>query len=266
MDQCQRRCFEFEMGCRNEIRQQSQQLAELGQLVAELLARPRLEPKGALAAAQAHTRLDQQDLLVEQLDARLWALAEGQARLEKQSSAGASDSCKCCENTTLLPPTTEDLRSRAKRHLAQTAQCRQDYEDIVSGQVRYSIEATRATAAEARGQVVCDMAAASESVALPLDFSNALEALEVRLNTTCTGLERRCDALQSVVDLHLQKACNWLPAVEERVEKLAAQCQDGVMRTEAQEMQFRGLRSEHDASCRRLLVLADQVAGLVDLP
>jgi len=288
------RCFEFETDCRKELMQQGQQLVELDQVVAKLLSRPCVaNTKGTMPSMQVQSRLDEQGVLLEQLDARIWAVAEGQTRLENQAKTpGCGEGERVekvkfdlvSEGVSKLQSSTEKhgkelRRVRAQLDLLSLIQSRRTPGDMPAGTFSEAMarevdapsesrltETSLATAAKADTTAAADRqcSAAGIPLAIPGNFSDVVQRLEVRLDAACAGITQRCDELQKVVDQHLQKACDWLPAVEGRVEQLAAQCQDCIMRTEAQEMQTRGLRAEHDASCRQLLVLADQVACMVE--
>jgi hypothetical protein len=281
---------------REQLNRQAQQLAELGQAVAEMLARPRRESGASQTRAARtldeamQTRLEQQSLLVEQMEARVWAIAEGQTRLEQQVATVATVGKEHGERgekgkfalaaaeisklqarldeqdqefnkmqAELKTLWSKSLAQQPKRATAQPAAVT----DIHNAAPSIMLTPETVALAQSRTHGV-EECALSETVDFSCHLSAAMQRLEVRLEASCAGVSKRCDALQRSIDQQLQKACDWLPGVEERVKNLAAQCQDSIMRTEAQELQLGSLRAEHDASCRRLLVLADHISSLTE--
>lgn len=226
---------------------------------------------------QLQSRVEDQDALLEQLDARVWAVSEAQTCLEKQASSGSLDCHERLERATFALAATEisELQAREEVHRNELRrvqaelkmlQCRILSKDLPAGLDSEPMvpEIPLATAAAAGLTTASRQNATSTPLVLPESFSNAVQSLEVRLNASCIEYSRRCDELENAVDMHLLKACDWRPAVDQRIEKMAALAQDCIMRTEALEVQIRSLRGDHDASCRRFLVLADQVASIAE--
>jgi hypothetical protein len=261
-------------GCREQMNQHAQQLAELGQAVAGLFARPhRHDASGASSVQQMQSQLEQQGTLLECLDARLWALAEARTCHEEKKFDFSCDGNDFLEKAELVATEFPKLQARMEAHGQEfhkvwaslklllpppNSNCVEG--NIVTVQGSCEIDASCKLALPG----ACHDHAANNKLVLPQEFSAAVQQIELRFHGMCADVIGRCDGLQKIVDQHLQKACDWLPAVEGRVEKLAAQVQDCILRIDAQQLETRGLRAEHDASCRQLVMLADQVACLLE--
>lgn len=76
-------------------------------------------------------------------------------------------------------------------------------------------------------------------------------------------VQRRCDSMQDLIDVHIIAALDQvrgrLPEVERCVEQLGTSCQEWISRGKDQELKANVLRAEHEASNQRIALLSNQV-------